>query len=168
MNSRSHICFGVTAFNVVACVLLHACPSCLIHHYARRVLSFFWTLLSKKHSILARSVFVLPGYTVSHGAPLMLLNNIPPPGSSLGTLRMLLKKNNPVWRSNHSDLRFVFDSEENPLVPLRLDLDISLGLLQVKCLLRPKHISTWLSRTTTGSAIDCQFHRFHGEICLLI
>ena len=25
-----------------------------------------------------------------------------------------------VWRFNHSDLRFVFDSEKNPLVPLRL------------------------------------------------
>ena len=55
---------------------------------------------------------------------------------------LLDKKNNSVWRSNHGDLRFVFDSEENPLVPLRLDLDISLGLLQVKYFFRPKHIST--------------------------
>ena len=35
-------------------------------------------------------------------------------------------QNNSVWRSNHSDLRFVFDSEGNPLVPLRLGLDFSL------------------------------------------
>ena len=85
----------------------------------------------------------------------MLLNSIPPPESSFGTLRMPLEKNNSMWRSNHSDLRFVFDSEEIRLVPLRLDLDLSRGLLQVKYLFRPRHISTWQSRTTVGSAIAC-------------
>ena len=47
----------------------------------------------------------------------MLLNSIPSPETSF---------------SNHGDHRFVFDSEENPLVPLRLDLDLSLGPLQGK------------------------------------
>ena len=68
------------------------------------------------------------------------------------------RKNNSVWRSNFSDLRFVFDSEENPLVPPRLDLNLSLGLLQIKYFFRPRHISTWHSRTTVGSAIA-------GHIC---
>ena len=77
------------------------------------------------------------------------------------------RENKSVWCSNHGYLGFILDFEESRLMPLRLDLDLSVGLLQVKYLFRPRHISTWHSRTTTRSAIASLFHRFHGEICAI-
>ena len=75
------------------------------------------------------------------------------------------RKNNSVWRSNHSDLRFVFDSKENPLVPLRLDLDLSLGLLQVKYLFQTKARIDVAFSNNRRLCDSLSFHRFHGEIC---
>ena len=42
---------------------------------------------------------------------------------------------------------------KNPHTPLPLSLDLSLGLFQVKYLFRRKHIPTWHSCPTVGSAI---------------
>ena len=60
----THFCFVVTAFSVIACVLLHACsfvsqPS-LCTAQGRIILIL--DVVSEKHSILARSVFVLHGH----------------------------------------------------------------------------------------------------------
>ena len=65
------------------------------------------------------------------------------------------RKNNSGWCSNHNDLKFVFDSGENHLVPLRLDLDLAFGLLYMNYFFRPKYISTKHSWTTVGSATAC-------------
>ena len=61
-------------------------------------------------------------------------------------------------------LGFILDLEENPVMPLRLDLHLSLGLFHVKYLVRPRHIDLTFSsvrRLCDGPS----FHRFHGEIC---
>ena len=47
---------------------------------------------------------------------------------------MLLEKTIPCDVPTNGYLRFMLDFEENPLMPLRFDLDLSLGLLQVKYL----------------------------------
>ena len=37
---------------------------------------------------------------------------------------MLLTKNYAVWRAHHCHLRFLFDPEEDPLVPVGFNLDL--------------------------------------------
>ena len=57
----THFCFVVTAFSVVACVLLHACS--FVSHPSLRTaeggITLILDVVSEKHSILARSVFCL-------------------------------------------------------------------------------------------------------------
>ena len=100
----------------------------------------------------------------SHGVPLMLLNSIPFPESSFGTLRMLLEKKNPCG------------------VPNTAISDSSLILRKIHSC---HFASTWTFFWTapgkkpfqTEAHIDVAFlndrglcdspslHRFHGEIC---
>ena len=58
----------------------------------------------------------------------MLLNSIPSPESSFGTLRMLLAKTIACKSTHHGYLGFILDPEENPLSATSPRLgDLSLG-----------------------------------------
>ena len=73
MNSWSHILvFVVTAFSAVAWVLLHAHPS------LRKAQGgiFLLDVVSEKHSILARSVFVLHGHRLCRDIAVVLIASI--------------------------------------------------------------------------------------------
>ena len=66
---------------------------------------------------------------------------------------------------NHGDLRFVFDSEENPLAPLRLDLDLFSWTAPGKIPFQTKaHIDVAFSNNRR-LCDGLSFHRFHGESC---
>ena len=79
----------------------------------------------------------------------------PSPESSFGTLRMLLAKTIPCKvPTTVSDSSLRSRGKSPHATSPRLG-DLSLGLLQVKYLFRPRHISTWHSRATVSSAIAC-------------
>ena len=75
------------------------------------------------------------------------------------------RKNNSVWRSNHSDLGFVFDSEENPLVPPRLGPFSWTATSKI-----PSQTQAHIDVAFSNDHRLCDslsFHGFHGEICSL-
>ena len=79
MISWSHIFVSVvTAFSVVACVLLHACS--FVSHPSLRTaqggIILILDVVSEKHSILARSVFVLRGHRLCHDIAVVLIASI--------------------------------------------------------------------------------------------
>ena len=84
----------------------------------------------------------------------MLLNSIPSPESSFGTLRMLLEKTIPCGVPTTA-------IQDSSLIPRKTPRATSLRLGPVswtvpgKYLFRPRHISTRHSRTTVGSAKSC-------------
>ena len=77
--TRSHIfVLVVTAFSVVACVLLHACsfvsrPSL---RTAQGGIILVLDGVSDKHSILARSVFILHGHRLCRDVAVVLIASI--------------------------------------------------------------------------------------------
>ena len=73
----THFVFVVTAFSVVACrVLLHICS--FLSHQSLRTSSGrdYLDVVSEKHSILARSVFVLHGHRFCRDIVVVLIASI--------------------------------------------------------------------------------------------
>ena len=77
-NPRSHIfVFVVTAFSVVACALTHACS--FVSHPSLRTAQggiILLDVVSEKHSILPRSVFVLHGHRFCRAIAVVLIASI--------------------------------------------------------------------------------------------